>query len=98
MVNKLRNRQTRKIKHLKPGIMKPFKDKTASKDYPKTLVIRNHEGGMIWQVYHVNNKPEAWILSLNADKNGFECRTLTDHQPEAQETFKQWRDTADFLN
>jgi len=78
--------------------MIPFKDKTTSKDYPKTLEIRNTEGGMIWQVYHVNSKPEAWILSLNAKGNGFECRTLTDYQPEEEETWKNWRDKASFLN
>jgi len=78
--------------------MKPFEEKTKTSKYPKTLFIRNEKVGLVWQVYHVNNKPEAWILSLNANKNGFESCTLEDYEPEAKETFTGWRKTADFLN
>jgi hypothetical protein len=33
-----------------------FTDITTNNNYPKTLVIRNHEGGAIWQVYHMDNE------------------------------------------
>lgn len=31
-------------------------DISNNKEYPKTFMVRNHNGGMIWQVYHVNKK------------------------------------------
>lgn len=61
--------------------------------YPKTLIIRNHEGGMIWQIYHVQKKSEADKISSNAHKNGFYAITLEDHQPEREETWPDWRET-----
>lgn len=61
-------------------------------DYPKTLMIRNSKGGMIWQVYHVNNKAEAALLSSNAYKNGFYGSTLENYQPKEEETWPGWRD------
>lgn len=66
-----------------------------SKDnnYPKTLVIRNHKGGAIWQIYHVHKEREAILLSNNATRNGFYAITLEDHQPEMEETWPDWRET-----
>jgi hypothetical protein len=63
--------------------------------YPKTLVVRNYEGGMIWQVYHVQKEGEASKLSANATMNGFEAITLEDYQPSTKETWPDWRETAD---
>lgn len=67
-----------------------------SKDdkYPKTLVIRNTIGGMIWQIYHVNSDKEADTISSNAASNGFLGITLEDHQPKLKETWPDWRKTA----
>lgn len=65
----------------------------SSSNYPKTLVIRNHEGGSIWQVYNVENKSEADRLATNASNNGFMAVTLDDHRPDLKETWPNWRDT-----
>ena len=64
-------------------------------EYPKTLMIRNHEGGMIWQVYHVHTQNQVDRLSSNAHRNGFLGSTLEDHQPEQEETWPDWRDNCD---
>jgi hypothetical protein len=61
--------------------------------FPKTLMIRNHEGGMIWQVYHVDNIDDVERLTSNAHLNGFYGSTLEDHQPEHEETWPDWRET-----
>jgi len=63
--------------------------------YPKTLVIRNTKGGMIWQVYHVKKQSEADKLSANATLNGFGAITLENYQPDTKETWPDWRETAD---
>ena len=65
-------------------------------EFPKTLMIRNHEGGMIWQVYHVRSLNEAERLSDNATKNAFEAITLEDYIPEYEETWPDWRDNCEF--
>jgi hypothetical protein len=70
-----------------------YTDISTSDSYPKTLMIRNHEGGMIWQVYHVHKKSEADNLSANAFRNGFEGSTLEDYQPDFKETWPDWRDS-----
>lgn len=62
-------------------------------NYPKTLVIRNHEGGMIWQIYHVQAQREAERLSLNATNNGFYAITLENYHSEWEETWPDWRET-----
>ena len=59
--------------------------------YPKTLVIRNTIGGMIWQIYHVSNLRQAQYLARNAKDNVFHGRTLEDYQPNEEETFPNWR-------
>lgn len=64
-------------------------------EFPKTLMIRNHKGGMIWQVYHVQKQSEAEKLANNAYKNGFYGSTLEDYQPEYEETWADWRETCD---
>ena len=61
--------------------------------FPKTLMIRNHEGGLIWQVYHVDNINDVERLTSNAHRNGFYGSTLEDHQPEREETWPDWRET-----
>lgn len=65
----------------------------STRGYPKTLVIRNHEGGMIWQIYHVQAEHEAAQLSRNATRHGFRAITLEDYQPEMEETWPDWRET-----
>lgn len=70
-----------------------FKNLSNDSNYPKTLVIRNHEGGMIWQIYHVQKVREAELLSNTATKNGFMEITLEDYQPEHEETWPDWRET-----
>ena len=62
--------------------------------YPKTLVVRNEPGGMVWQVYHVEKEIEAKRIAGNATNNGFYGVTLEDHQPESEETWPDWRDTS----
>ena len=66
---------------------------TTNNKYPKTLFVRNTEGGMVWQVYHVEKEIEATRLAGNALKNGFMSSTLEDHQPEEKETWPDWRET-----
>jgi hypothetical protein len=56
-------------------------------------MIRNHGGGMIWQVYHVDNINDVERLTSNAHRNGFYGSTLEDHQPEREETWPDWRET-----
>lgn len=70
-----------------------YQDISTSENYPKTLMIRNHEGGMIWQVYHVQKQSEADKLAANAHGNGFWGSTLENHQPAYQETWPDWRET-----
>jgi len=60
--------------------------------YPKTLEIRNTSGGMIWQIYHVNNLSEAEQLAANSLKNGFMESTLVDHRADEEETYPDWRE------
>ena len=36
-----------------------FTDISTKNEFPKTLVIRNSKGGMIWQIYHVQKESEA---------------------------------------
>lgn len=71
-----------------------YEDISTTQEYPKTLMIRNHKGGMIWQVYHVQNKIEADNISRNAHGNGFYGSTLENYQPEVKETWPDWRETA----
>lgn len=66
---------------------------TNNENYPKTLMIRNHEGGMIWQIYHVQKQSEADKLVANAWKNGFYGSTLEEYQPDYEETWADWRET-----
>lgn len=66
-------------------------DISTTSSYPKTLLIRNTPGGMIWQVYHVNDMDEATFLSNNAEGNGFYGVTLENYQEEYKETWPDWR-------
>lgn len=72
-----------------------YKDTSTIDTYPKTLMIRNHDGGLIWQIYHVQKKTEADKLAQNAHGNGFYGSTLEDHQPDREETWPDWRETCD---
>ena len=56
-----------------------YKDNTTNNNFPKTLLIRNTIGGLVWQVYHVINYSEAKLLSNNAKNNGFLYRQLVDY-------------------
>ena len=69
-----------------------YKDISTKKEFPKTLIIRNSKGGMIWQVYHVQKECEVKKLSNNATRNGYEEITLEDYQPNHEETFPNWRE------
>jgi len=69
-------------------------DESTTESFPKTLLIRNTEDGMIWQIYHVNNGKEAEILAENALSNGFLSSTLEDHYKDEKETWPDWRETA----
>ena len=66
---------------------------STTENYPKTLMIRNHKGGMIWQVYHVQKQSEADKLAANAQRNGFYGSTLEDYKPDYEETWSDWRKT-----
>lgn len=68
-----------------------FTDNSTSTKLPKTLIIRNHLGGMIWQIYHIVEEVEAEVLSATAAKDGFGAITLEDHRPNDAETFPTWR-------
>jgi hypothetical protein len=70
-----------------------YTDISTTESFPKTLVIRNHTGGMIWQIYHVQKESEADKISANATRNGFEAITLEDYNPGHEETWPDWRDT-----
>ena len=70
-----------------------YKDNSTTDSFPKTLVIRNSKGGMIWQVYHVQKESEAEKLSHNATMNGFECVSLEDYQEDMEETWVDRRET-----
>ena len=72
-----------------------YTDISTDGTFPKTLVIRNHEGGLIWQIYHVQKESEAEKLSNNATMNGFEAITLENYQPDYEETWPDWRQTCD---
>jgi hypothetical protein len=69
-----------------------FTDLSTDMSYPKTLFIRNTEGGMIWQVYHVHNDKQAHLVSKNAKDNAFHGRELVDYDPTYEETFPNWRE------
>jgi hypothetical protein len=75
--------------------LKNYEDISTTDTYPKTLMIRNHKGGMIWQIYHIQKESEADNLTSNAHKNGFWGSTLEDYQPEREETWSDWRETCD---
>lgn len=70
-----------------------YKNESKDEIYPKTLIVRNHLGGGVWQVYHIQAEHEAKILSDNASGNGFEAITLEDHKPDLKETWPEWRET-----
>ena len=74
-----------------------FADISTDDNYPKTLLIRNSVGGMIWQIYHVEERIEAVKLSKCANSNGFYGITLEDYQPEHEQTWPDWRDKCDFI-
>lgn len=74
-----------------------FTNLSNTTEYPKTLIIRNHLGGMIWQVYHVETMREADILSSNATMNGFQAITLEDYQDDMEQTFPNWRNECTFV-
>ena len=70
-----------------------YRNETNDTNYPKTLIIRNHEGGEVWQIYHVEAEHEAKQISANATRNGFYEITLEDYQPELEQTWPDWRET-----
>ena len=66
-------------------------DKTTSKEFPKTIIIRNTFDGMVWQVYHVKNNYDKSVIILNAFNNEFKGISVEDYQPELEETFTNWQ-------
>lgn len=75
-----------------------YTDLTTDQTYPKTLIIRNHQGGMIWQVYHVEKEYEADRLAATATGNGFQAITLEDYQPNHEQTWPDWRETCPWID
>ena len=71
-----------------------YRDNTTNEEYPKTLLIRNTVGGVIWQVYHVEKEIEAQRLSTNANRHGFADRELIDYDTNHEETYPGWRETS----
>lgn len=65
----------------------------SKKDFPKTLLIRNHVGGSIWQVYHPDNQEDVDNIVKNAQRNGFGYITLVDYDNDYDETWPNWRET-----
>lgn len=65
----------------------------STKGFPKTLLIHNHEGGMVWQVYHVENEHDLEMLCETAENNRFDYRLVTDLNKELEETWPDWRET-----
>lgn len=70
-----------------------YRNTSTSEEYPKTLLIRNTFGGMIWQVYHVEKESEAAKLSHGAALNGFQDCELTDYKEDWEQTWPDWRET-----
>ena len=70
-----------------------YTDISIKGEYPKSLIIRNHLGGMIWQVYIVEKESEADKLSATATANGFQAITLENYDESHKETFPDWRET-----
>jgi hypothetical protein len=70
-----------------------YSNTSSNEDYPKSLIIRNTVGGMIWQVYTVEKLTEAEKLAVNATANGFFGITLEDFDEDQEETSPGWRDT-----
>lgn len=64
---------------------------STNNNYPKTVVIRNSKGGMIWQIYHVKSERAAEIIAKRAADNCFEGVTLEDYQPNMEETSEGWQ-------
>jgi|WetSurMetagenome_2_1015567.scaffolds.fasta_scaffold55296_4 hypothetical protein len=69
----------------------PYLDVSSSPDYPKSLMVRNSVGGMVWQHYRVRSKAEADALCANSWNNGFYGSTLEDNNP-YEETYPNWRE------
>ena len=74
-----------------------YTDNSTNDTYPKTLIIRNHQGGMIWQIYHIKKLHEVIKISSNATSNGFYAITLEDYDKSLEETFLNWRENCDFV-
>lgn len=55
------------------------------------FIIRNQTGGMIWQVYTVENEVEVSILDKNRKLNGFESG-MVEPNSYMEETWPGWRD------
>jgi hypothetical protein len=64
---------------------------STNNNYPKTVVIRNSKGGMIWQIYHVHSYRAAEIIAKRAHDNAFDGVTLEDYQPNMEETSPNWQ-------
>ena len=71
-----------------------YRETSTSEEYPKTLLIRNTVGGMVWQVYHVEKESEAMKLSDIATLNGFQDCELTDYKEKWEQTWPDWRETS----
>ena len=60
------------------------------------LIMRNSWHGLIWQAYRVQNELEKYILTKNANSNGFiVCVEPADY---TVETSPGWRDTKEWKN
>lgn len=70
-----------------------YRNTSILEEYPKTLLIRNTVGGMIWQIYHVEKESEAAKLSDRATLNGFQDCELTDYKEDQEQTWPDWRES-----
>lgn len=60
------------------------------------LIMRNTINGCIWQAYIAKNNIEKFILTKNAEKNGFIVQIEKDNYTE--ETSPEWRESKEWKN
>lgn len=69
---------------------KVLRDTSTNNNYPKTLLIRNEVGGMVWQLYHVPSLESAILLAYTSRTQGYEDQELVDYKPESEENYPEW--------
>ena len=64
--------------------------------FPKTMRIHNSKDGLIWQIYHVNDKIEQDIITEGAEISAFEYVGITNYDESYEESSPGWRDSIGF--